>query len=68
MIRPFVLLYSSLKLGVIIGSTADIDDEKIIVMILVEVIGDISDRISIYFLKEIRCRIGHSNNTISNIS
>jgi hypothetical protein len=60
-IRPLVFSYSSSELRIIIGPTANIDDEKVILVVLVEVAGDIINRIPVGFLEEAGSGIGHSN-------
>lgn len=67
MIRPLVFSDSSFKLRIIIGPAANIDNEKVILMILVEVAGYIIDRIPIRFLEEAGSRISHSNDSTSYI-
>ena len=49
MIRPFVLLDSALKLGIVVGAAADVDDEEVIVVVLMGVVGDVSDGVAVDF-------------------
>lgn len=64
MISPLVLPHSPSKLTVIIRSAADIDDEVVILMILVEIASDVIDGIAISLLEEVGSRVCHSDDSI----
>ena len=68
MIRPFVLMDSALEFVVVVGAAADVDDEEIVVMILVEVSCNIIDGVSVNLFEEVGGGIGHGDDAISDIS
>lgn len=64
MIGPLVLPDSPSELAVIVGPAADIDDEEVILMILVEITGDVIDGIAVCLFEEVRSRIRHRYDSI----
>lgn len=62
MIRPLILPDPSAELRIIVGPATDIDDEKVILVVLVEVAGDVVDGVPIGLLEEAGGGVGHSYN------
>lgn len=68
MIRPLVFPYSSSKLRIIIGPAANIDDEKVILVVFVEVIGYIVNGVPVCLLEEAGSGVSHSNDATGYVS
>lgn len=67
MVRPLVLYHSVVEFLVVVGTGADVEDEVVVFMVLVEIGDDVVDGVPECFLEEIRSRISHSYDTVSNV-
>jgi len=65
MVSPLVLSYPPSKLGVIVGPATDVDDQEVVVVVLVEIVSHIINRVAVGLLEEIRSRVRHCYYTIS---
>ena len=64
MVRPLVFPDPSSEAGVVVGPAADVDDEKIVLVVLVEVFSDVVDRVAIGFFEETARGVCHGDDTV----
>lgn len=64
MIGPFVLDNLVVKLTIVVRSWADVEDKILPIVVLVEVVGNILDWVSVGLFKEVGCWVGHCDNSV----
>lgn len=67
MVGPLEVSNSVLKLGVIVDSIANIDDEVLISVLIVQVLCDIRDAIPVHFFKDSASWEGHRYDPLWNM-
>ena len=67
MIGPFVLDNLVVKLSIVVGSWADVEDKILAIVVLIEIVGNIFDRIPVGLFKEVGGWIGHCDNSVGDV-
>jgi len=64
MVGPLVFPDPPSEAGVVVGTAADVDDEEIVLVVLVEVFGDVVDRVAIGLFEETARGVCHGDDTV----
>lgn len=67
MIGPFVFLHSIFEQRVVVRATTDVNNKIVVSMVVLKVICHILNTVSVGFFYEIRSRVSHRNDSISDI-
>lgn len=66
-VGPLVFQHSVVEFGIVIGPTADVDNQIGVWMVLVEVLSHIVNGVAYLFFQEIGSRVGHGDDTVCNV-
>ncbi len=66
-IRPLVLKHSILELSIVVGSGADVNDEVVFRMMLLEILSHVVDGVAVGLFQEIGGREGHGDDIFSDV-
>ena len=67
MIGPLILPHPPSEFAVVVRTTTHIDYQIFILVVLVEIVGDVIDRIPVCLFEEIGCGVGHGDDSIGDV-